>query len=215
MSRKNIIPACLFVGNGAPNWNEIVPRLRAELISPIEFDNLIFPTAKVSFKVRLLVADMCAKAHVLNMIQFNGYFGCHFCTAEGKTIGKSHAYYPFGQSGDVREPELNDRYIRSAELLSSSCQVNVYGVKNRSAVSDLVDNLTLAAPVDYMHCVLLGVFPELLRQLLKKPAAMSKREINEVIQSLACPRELISYSRKIRSLEEHSRLTNFLIGCFI
>ena len=119
MSRKNIILACLFVGNGAPNWNEIVPWLRTELISPIEFDNLNFPRAKVIFKVRLLVADMCAKAHVLNMVQFNGCFGCHFCTAEGKTIGKTHAYYPFRQSGDVREPELNDKYIGSAELLSS------------------------------------------------------------------------------------------------
>ena len=202
MSRKNIIPGCLFVGNSAPNWNESVTRLRAELISPIDFDHLNFPRAKVIFKVRLLVADMCAKAHVLNMIQFNGYFGCHFCTAEGKAIGKTHAYYPFRQSGDVREPELNNGYIRSAELLQSSGQVNVYGVKGRSAFSDLMDNLPLAAPVDYMHCVLLRVFPELLRQLLKKSAAMSKREINEVIQSLACPRELISYSRKIRSLEE-------------
>ena len=109
ISRKNITLACLFVGNGAPNWNEIVPRLRAELISPIEFDNLNFPRTKIMFKVRLLIADMCAKVHVLNMIQFNGYFGCHFCTAEGKTIGKTQAYYPFLQSGDVREPELNNK----------------------------------------------------------------------------------------------------------
>ena len=184
MSRENITLACLFVGNGAPNLNKIVPRLRAEFISPIEFDNLNFPRAKIMFKIRLLIAYMCAKAHVLNMIQINGYFGCHFRTAEGKTIGKTQAYYPFLQSGDVREPELNNKYIRSAELLSPSGQVNVYAVKGRSAFSDLVNNLPLAAPVDYMHCVLLGVFPELLRQLLKKSAAMSKRRLTRSLNRL-------------------------------
>ena len=201
-SRKNIVLACLYVGSGSPNWNEIVPRLRAELVSPIEIVNSPFPGASISFKVRLLVADMCAKAHVLNMIQFNGYFGCHFCTAEGKTIGKTHACYPYGQKGNVREPELNDQYIHKAELLSSSGSQNVFGVKGRSAFSDIVCGLPLTAPVDYMHCVLLGVFPELLRLIIRKLTTATKREINDIVSSLACPRELISYSRKIRSLDD-------------
>ena len=202
MSRKNIVLACLYVGSGSPNWNEIVPRLRAELVSPIEIVNSPFPGASISFKVRLLVADMCAKAHVLNMIQFNGYFGSHFCTAEGKTIGKTHAYYPYGQNGNVREPELNDQYIHKAELLSSKGAQNVFGVKGRSAFTDIVCGLPLTAPVDYMHCVLLGVFPELLRLIFRKLTTATKREINDIVSSLACPRELISYTRKIRSLDD-------------
>ena len=101
-----------FVGSGAPNWQIIVPRLRAKLISPIEIDSPDFPRKTVVFKVRLLVADMCAKAHVLNMMHFNGFFGCHFCTAEGKTIGKTHAYYPFQQRGSIREPELNNQFVQ-------------------------------------------------------------------------------------------------------
>ena len=118
MSRKNIILACLFVGFGAPNWHEIVPRLRAELITPIEIDSPDFPRKTVVFKVRLLVADMSARAHVLNVMQFNGFFGCHFCAAEGKKIWKMHAYYPFQQSGSIREPELNNQFIQRAELTS-------------------------------------------------------------------------------------------------
>ena len=202
MLRKNIVKACLYVGSGSPNWNEIVPRLSAELVSPIEIVNSPFPGASISFKVRLLVADMCAKAHVLNMIQFNGYFGCHFCTTEGKTIGKMHAYYPYGQNGNVREPELNDQYIHKAELLSSSGAQNVFGVKGRSVFSNIVCGLPLTAPVDYMHCVLLGVFPELLRLIIKKLTTTTKREINDIVSSLACPRELISYSRKIHFLDD-------------
>ena len=57
MSRKNIILACLFVGSGAPKWHEIVPRLRAELITPIEIDSPDSLRKTVVFKVRLLVAD--------------------------------------------------------------------------------------------------------------------------------------------------------------
>ena len=168
MSRKNIFLACPFVGSGAPNWHEIVPRLRAELITPIEIDNPDFPRKTVVFKVLLLVADMCAKAHVLKMMQFNGFFGCHFCTAEGKTNGKTHAYYPFQQSGSIREPELKNQFFQRAKLTSVCGASSVFGVKGRSAFNDLVIGLPLTAPVDYMHCVLLGVFPELLKLIIGK-----------------------------------------------
>ena len=81
-----------FCGFWSAKLAQIVPRLRAELNTPIEIDSPDSPRKTAVFKVRLLVADMCAKAHVLNMMQFNGFFGCHFCTAEGRTIGKTHAY---------------------------------------------------------------------------------------------------------------------------
>ena len=75
-------------------------------------------------------------------------------------------------------------------------------MKGRSAFSDIVCGLPLTAPVDYMHCVLLGVFPELLRLIIRKLTTATKREINDIVSSLACPRELLSYSRKIRFLDD-------------
>ena len=197
MSRKNIVLSCLFVGSGAPNWNEIVPRLRAELFSPIEISTPDFPKITTSFKVRLLVTDLVAKPHVLNMVQFNGYFGCHFCTAEGITIGRAHAYYPYNQSGSIRETTLPSRYVEAAELRSATSSASCFGVKGQSAFSDIVSGLPLTAPIDYMHCILLGVFPELLKHLLKKMAPTYRREINDLVPSLTCSRELITYSRKI------------------
>ena len=53
-----------------------------------------------------------------------------------------------------------------------------------------------------MHYVLLGVFPELLRLIIRKLTTATKREINDIVSSLACPRDIISYSRKIRSLDD-------------
>ena len=77
MIRNNITLAALYVGAETPTWDEIVPHQRAELVSDIEVldsDNLEI-TAKL--KTVLLVSDLVAKPHILNMFQVNGYFGCH------------------------------------------------------------------------------------------------------------------------------------------
>ena len=58
-----------------------------------------------------------------------------------------------------------------------------------------------------MHCILLGEFPELLKHMLKKMASTYRKEINDLVPSLTCPRELITYSRKIRSLDEINQFT--------
>ena len=53
-----------------------------------------------------------------------------------------------------------------------------------------------------MHCVLLGVFPELLRLCLKELKADDRIKIILVISNLSCPWEVVSFSRKIRPLDE-------------
>ena len=79
MARKNIVLAALFVGSQAPDWTTIVPHLRAELVSNVEV--VVHGDYRLSVRLNCIsiVADMCAKAHVLNMFQFNGFFGCHYC----------------------------------------------------------------------------------------------------------------------------------------
>ena len=204
MSCQNVVLAALFVGASAPNWNEIVPRLKSELASGVEIrHNSIF--FRAFFKVKLLVSDLGAKSHILNMFKFNGFYGCHYCTAPGKTIGRTHSYYSIQQTGALREPSVNNVFVECAQLLPVDEVVNVAGVKGKSAFVALIDGLPLTAPVDYMHCVLLGVFPEVLKLCIKDLTADEKIKINVLLSSLSCPLELISYSRKIRSLDEVSQ----------
>ena len=158
MARKNIILAALFVGSGHPDWEKLVPALRAELLSPVELEKDSSVTLTVHFVIKLLVSDLCAKSHVLNMFQFNGFFGCHYCTAEGHTIGKTHAYYPFNQTGQIREPQVNDLFVAVAESYGPKKRCNIVGVKGKSAFLTIINGLSLTAPIDYMHCVLLGIF---------------------------------------------------------
>ena len=66
----------------------------------------------------------------------------------------------------------------------------------------MIDGLLLSAPIDYMHCVLLGVFPETLKVCIKALKNDQKLLIDEVVSALSCPREMIAYPRKTRPLGE-------------
>ena len=205
MARQNIVLAALFVGGTHPNWDTLVPHLSAELNTGIQFEMSDQVSYKILFKVRLLVSDLGAKSHMLNMFKFNGYYGCHFCTAKGKFIGRTHAYYPHYEEGQLRESSVTEVYVNMAEALSIVAKPNVVGVKGKSAFARIIDGLPLCAPIDYMHCVLLGVFPDLLKLCMKSLTAKSRDEVTKVVEKLSCPREVISYSRKIRPLAELSQ----------
>ena len=201
MAQKNVVLAALYIGSKVPDWTEVVPELRAELLTSSTLNIGSNLTFEVTFKVKLMVCDLGAKSHVLNMLKFNGFFGCHYCTVEGLTIGRTHSYYPFEDVGQIREPAVNDPFIFFADNLTSETK-NVVGVKGRSAFARLVDGLPLTAPIDYMHCVLLGVFPETLKVCVKALNNDKKLQIDQVVSALRCPREMIAYSRKIRPLGE-------------
>ena len=178
---------------------------QGQLVSPLTLWPGSINPIRAHFKVRLIVSDLCAKCHILNMMKFNGYHGCHFCTAEGVTIGKTHAYYRYHKSGQLRDASINNLYVYYAENLDAKKPLNVVGVKGQSAFADLADGLPLTAPIDYMHCVLLGVFQELLKLCYKSLSSDDKTTTAQIVSDLSCPREMIAYSRKIRSLEELSQ----------
>ena len=159
MARKNFVLAALFVGETVPNWTQIVPHLRSEIFSGIDLSIDEQTNYKLSFKMRLLISDLGAKNHMLNMFKFNGFYGRHFCETKGKTVGKTHAYYPFIETGRVRESHLTENYVNMAEAQNADELPNVVGVKGRSPFSEFIAGLPLTAPVDYMRCVLLGAFP--------------------------------------------------------
>ena len=139
------------------------------------------------------------------MFKFNGFYGCHVCTAPVKTIGKTNAYYPFKQSGEIREPVINNMYVECAEILGCDQLINAVGVKGKSAFTELIDGLPLTAPTDYMHCLLIGVFPDLLKLCFRTLSSEQKIKFNITVAILACPRKMIAYSQNIQPLDEISQ----------
>ena len=142
-------------------------------------------TVDISFKVIFIVADLTAIYHVLNIYQHNGYYGCIYCTAIGKKIGQCHCYYPKCRSFPIRTPEVNERLLLVAECLRKAGKFhNFCGVKGRSSFACLVDGLPLTAGIYYIHCVLKGVYKDVLKNQVKKLSKTDNAVLNDIIEHL-------------------------------
>ena len=87
------------------------------------------------------------------------------------------------------------------------------GVKSRSAFASLVDGLPLTAPVDYMHCILQGVFPDVLKICYQSLKTQEKDSVNTLISELSCPREFHFRDESGLWMKCHSsKSTKCLIG---
>ncbi len=127
----------------------------------------------VDFRVIMIVADLVAKASMLEMFHFNAVsYGCHLCKAEGFAIDGASGYYPSDQEFELRDKHFHQRVSALAERMNRDRTKteyhNISGYKGVSAFENIVDGLPLSAGVDYMHCILIGVFPNLFKTLNKK-----------------------------------------------
>ena len=120
-------------------------------------------------------------------------------SAVGKTIGRTHAHHTFNVEAPVKKPEATLIYAQEAERAEAP---SVFGVKGRSAFFEIVEISSLEATVDYMQCVLLGVFPEFLNCLLQLLTPSVWEQMSKTVLTLNCPNEMVVYARKIRALDE-------------
>ena len=100
--RKNKVLAGLHAGNSKPNWFEEVEHLKPEIAPKVSVG--VFGL-EATFTFICLVADLAVKSTLVNMFQHNGYFGCHVSKKLGRTFAKTHAYYPFSDTGEIRSSE--------------------------------------------------------------------------------------------------------------
>ena len=110
-ARKCIVLAALSVSDSYPSWQEVIPHLKDEISSVLIVEDRDEIYYNFVFKTGQLIADLGAKNHLFNKTKFNGYYGCQYCTAKGKTIGQTQAFYPFDQQVAIRESSENDIYI--------------------------------------------------------------------------------------------------------
>ena len=77
------------------------------------------------------------------------------------------------------------------------------GVKGRIAFSDIIPGLPLSACIDYMHCVLIGVYQSLLKLHI---GLMTERKLlgifNKQVKKISFPCELVNHGRFFRPLTE-------------
>lgn len=101
-------------------------------------------------KLLCVVFDLPARAMAINLIQWNGRYGCTHCLDEGTQKSHVRVYLP-NDRHNVRSEEDVLKYARTASKSSP-----VFGVKGPSVLSPYL-NIVKDTAIDYMHAVLEGV----------------------------------------------------------
>jgi hypothetical protein len=112
----------------------------------------------IELVVTAFVADFPAKASFLNMISFNGKFGCSLCLIEGVYSREHHKMtFPFeDHPSNLRNSILHEEHSKLGTTKSP-----FLGVKGPTLLSQLVQ-VPEGIPLDIMHLVYLNVMRKML-----------------------------------------------------
>ncbi|KAG0426350.1 hypothetical protein HPB47_026540 [Ixodes persulcatus] len=112
--------------------------------------------------------DSPSRAVLLNMKQFNGYFGCSWCLEEGTLVNGTLRYILHGSPAQDRTHTGVVNYTKAAFRQGQPGN----GIKGPSVLLPLKGiDLVWCLPPDYMHCVLEGVTKQLTELWLSATGA--------------------------------------------
>ena len=118
------------------------------------------------------------------------------CLIESEVIGNGSRglYYP-NQRHKLRTKARHENYL---DFIQREGLETFRGVKGPSAVSHIIDNLPLTAPIDYMHQVLLGITRSLLFSIKNYTKKANLEKLNSAAETI----ELTSdFKRSLRSID--------------
>ena len=158
MNVENMIVAALWLGPCKPSIDVLLPSVLSKIdllhTNGIEFS---MPHGKKVLRVKIVAAvfDFPAKAMTLNIVQFNGYYGCPYFKDRGIHKCHRHLYLP-AEPHIAKEPGDIDAWARKAEEILKP----VFGVKGFSM---LMKYITIHhVPIDYLHAILQGITKQFL-----------------------------------------------------
>ncbi|XP_046393433.1 uncharacterized protein LOC124161213 [Ischnura elegans] len=162
---QNVIFAGLWYSQQKPNFGTYmspIHKIFSQLHHGIE---LVLPCGnKTAVKSFILagIADLPAKALLLNLKNFNGFFGCPKCLVKGEKItvaGKKKTFvYKYSDHLTLRSHALSIKHCEEAEVT----QKPVYGFKGINVISKICPDFIRGIGIDTMHSVFGGVFKALM-----------------------------------------------------
>lgn len=152
---------------------------------------IVFNGVVMKPKILNFVLDAPARTSCKAVKAVTGYFGCDVCTTEGDYIHHRIAF------PDLDAPLRNDNDYRA----------RIYDdYHHKESVLELLPiDMIDAFPLDYLHCVLLGVVCWILKFLRDTPMTLSSNdyiEINQRIEQFQ-KTEPIEFQRKLRSFTDN------------
>lgn len=132
---ENMIFLSIWQGSKKPAWDVFLQMLLKsipvnEMVEILIGDRIL--KCRISFQYG--VFDLPAQASILNVKQFNGEFGCIFCTHPGISINRTWVY-PFYTNTETISDE---QYADYAHIADETGEV-VYGIKGSSVLSKVLD----------------------------------------------------------------------------
>lgn len=125
-------------------------------LDKITDNGILMNSKKFSIKIAGLIADAPATAKVLNMNQYNGYFGCFKCLIDIKRVN-NRMIYEFSKNIEIRS---NSTYLKQVDIAINTG--NTYqGVKGSTHLSNYL-NIPDHILFDFMHCSCIGTCEQLL-----------------------------------------------------
>ncbi|KAG4076727.1 hypothetical protein HA402_002014 [Bradysia odoriphaga] len=192
-SKRRLVPKVIGAYYGESqltNFNEFLWPFVMELLdildNGIPFNgNVLYP------RILNFVLDAKARVACKAVKSINGYEGCDVCLAEGESIDGRMAF--LNLESDLR----NDHDYRT----------RVYDdYHHRESVLELLPiDMIDAFPLDYLHCVLLGVTNWLLGHIRNTPQILSSLDydtINDRIEQFEKTRPT-EFQHKLRSFIDH------------
>lgn len=202
--RKNIIIAGLYYGKHKPNFSDYLTPLCQEMMQ-LQTSGVVINNQRFCVFISHASLDLPAKADVQNTIHHNGYSACMYCYHSGERIGTRVKYTYKPSQYQLRTHHEMIKCMH--EVHGNKALQSKNGVKGISPMIVFKHfNIVWSFGIDYMHCVLLGVVPDLLNFWLDSSfhkdnfhlANTQKERLNNRMESIKLPG---NFSRKIRSTE--------------
>ncbi|CAM2727607.1 unnamed protein product [Rotaria socialis] len=110
----------------------IITQLEVLMRSPIVLKQKDGSRLSYNVRIQQAIFDLPARAHFLNIVQYNGYYGCGDCCIEGVAIGRQ-VYFPFSKKTE----KLKDHqfYLRNAKINDGRF---IQGIKGPTPLSSIL-----------------------------------------------------------------------------
>ncbi|XP_055586117.1 uncharacterized protein LOC129738837 [Uranotaenia lowii] len=199
-AKTNVLVAGLWMSNKEPDFHMFLKPLSAAL-NEFQTNGANLNGREIStILITACCVDTIARCKLQNFKQFNGYEACGYCLHPGTILGRQ-IRYPYRRNVTLR----NETDVLKAMAISDAKGQAVNGVKGISPLIlfekfDVVRN----CPIDFMHCILLGICKQLSKQWFENPKckAYIKARIPEIDNMLINIKHFHEASRRARRISD-------------
>jgi hypothetical protein len=187
---ENVILAGLSIGDEKPHFDLLLKPIVSQLIRfqygiVLKFADII---TNVKFFLIAGVYDKPARYALINMIQFNGDYGCTKCLQKGESLktdsgGYSHVY-PFQENDPTGPNRTHEEYLDHLKVAQLNNH-NEYGVKGACILSCLKFYKPVSSTcIDYMHSLLEGVVKRLFHHWFDSSYSSKSYSLRKYMQEV-------------------------------